>query len=785
MRKTVQELWIRGMTCASCVRTVENALKSVEGVEDVRVNLATETAVVVLDPEKVRPETLKKAVEEMGYGVEIPRKKVEIRIGGMTCASCVRAVQNALRSVEGVEDVRVNLATETAIVFLDPGKVHLENLREAVEDIGYRFEGLAEEAEGGDETRSLWLRTLVGFAVGGVLFVGMHAGFPPLMQALLSLPALGYVAGPIFGKAWGALRHRSLTMDVMYALGISAATLASLLALLKVVPPAYTLFESAVFLAAFLNLGRFLEARARKRTGEAIRQLLHLRPPRARVIRGDKATEVLVEEVRPGEVVEVRPGEQIPLDGVVVEGEAAVDESMLTGESLPVFKGPGDPVVGGSLNTNGLLRIRVNRAAGETVLDRMVQAVREALASRPSVERLADRLVAWFIPAVLVVALISALFWYVHTGSFYVAFLTFIAVVVIACPCALGLATPAAVTTGMGRAAQLGILFRGGEVLEAAHRIDTVLLDKTGTLTTGKPAVMAFSDPEALRMAAALEQVSTHPLARAVVEKARDLGLLLPSPQKVEEIRGRGLMGAVEGRRVAVGRPDFLKERGYSGEEAFHRTLQELEGRAWTVVVVGVDGRVVGYVALADPLREEAPRVIAALKRRGLQVGMVTGDNPETAQAIAREAGIELVRARMLPEDKQAFVRELQQAGHRVAFVGDGINDAPALAEAHLGITMGGGTDVAVEAGNVVLLREDLTGVVAALDLARATYRKIRENLFWAVIYNGVLIPLAAGGFYALSGEIFQPAWGALAMAMSSVSVVTNALLLRRFQPSL
>ncbi len=777
---------MRGMTCASCVRTVENVLKSVEGVQDVRVNLATETATVVLDPEKVRPEVIKRAVEEVGYGVEIPRKTVEIRVGGMTCAACVRAVQHALQALEGVEEVRVNLATETATVVLDPDTVHLEDLRETLEDIGYRFEGLAEEVEEeGDETRPLWMRTLVGFAAGTALFVGMRQGMAPWIQTLLALPVLGYVAGPIFVKAWGALRHRSLTMDVMYALGISAATLASLLAAAGTVPPAYMLFESAVFLAAFLNLGRFLEARARKRTGEAIRKLLHLRPPRARVLRGDTAVDVLVEEVRPGEVLEVRAGEQIPLDGVVVEGEAAVDESMLTGESLPVSKGPGDRVVGGTLNTSGLLRIRVERAAGETFLDQMVQAVREALASRPSVERLADRLVTWFIPVVLGVALLSALFWFLRTGSFYVAFLTFIAVVVVACPCALGLATPAAVTTGMGRAAQLGILFRGGEVLEAAHRIDTVLLDKTGTLTVGKPAVMTFSDPEALRMAAALEQASAHPLAGAVVEKARDLGLALPSPRKVKEVRGRGLLGEVEGRNVAVGRPDFLQEQGYAGEKEFQAVFHELESRAWTVVAVGVGDRMVGYVALADPLRKEARQVVQALKQRGIQVGMVTGDNPETARAIAREAGITWVRARVLPEDKQALVRELQQAGHGVAFVGDGINDAPALAEAHLGIAMGGGTDVAVEAGDVVLMREDLTGVVVALDLARATYRKIRENLFWAVAYNGFLIPLAAGGFFALTGKVFQPAWGALAMALSSVSVVTNALLLRRFRPRL
>ncbi len=783
-----REIRIQGMTCASCVRVVEHVLREVEGVQDVKVNLATETAWVVLDPARTRLEDLARAVEEVGYAVDLPRKVLEIRIGGMTCAACVRAVENVLREIPGVEEVRVNLATESATVALDPQRVPVTVLQEAVESIGYRFMGVMGGPEEGSEdeeaTRALKWRTVVGFLAGGVLLVGMRVGMPPVMQAVVALPVLGYGASEIFRRAMGSLRHRNLTMDVMYALGISAALAASLLATVGWIPSHYALYESAVFLATFLNLGRFLEARARRQTGEAIRKLLDLRPPVARVVREDGVREVPAAAVRVGDVVEVRPGEKIPLDGEVVEGESYVDESMLTGESLPALRGPGDPVVGGSLNTSGRLRIRVTRAVGETFLDQMVQTVREALASRPPVERLADRLVAGFIPVVLGIAVVSALFWYAYTGSVYVAFLTFIAVVVVACPCALGLATPAAVTTGMGRAAQLGVLLRTGEVLERASRVDTVLMDKTGTLTRGRPEVVWVSDREVLRLAASVEAVSIHPLARAVVSRAREEGLDLQDVSHAEEVRGKGVRGMLrDGTPVVVGRLSFLEEEGVRLTPAVWRQAEALERRGWTVMGVGVAGEVRGLVALADPVREEAAGVVAALQRRGMEVWMVTGDNPHTARSVARQVGIHRVQARLLPEGKRDFVKALRDQGRVVAFVGDGINDAPALAAADVGVAMGGGTDIAVETGEVVVVRDDLRGVVIALDLARATYRRIRENLFWAMVYNGVLIPFAAGGFFLLTGRVFEPAWGALAMAASSVSVVLNALRLRQYRP--
>lgn len=777
-----REIRIHGMTCASCVRVVENTLKNVEGVKEAHVNLATESAWVVLDPDKVHLKDLAQAVKEVGYHVEIPQKTIEVRVGGMTCASCVRAVEGVLREVKGVEDVRVNLATETATLKVDPQQISIEDIQKAIEGIGYHFLGLIEEEEQErDPTQGLKRRTLLGFLAGGILFLAIRAGWPLGVQAGIALPVLGYIASEIFQKALASLRHRNLTMDVMYALGISAALLASLLATAGWVPSHYALYDSAVFLAAFLNLGRFLEARARRHTSDAIRKLLNLRPQTVRVVRDSRIMEIPAASVVVGDIVDVRPGEKIPLDGEVVEGESDVDESMLTGESLPVLRKVGDPVVGGSLNTSGHLRIRVTRKVGETFLDQMVQTVRQAMASRPPIERVADRVVAWFIPVVLTIALLSATFWFLGTGSFYIAFLTFIAVVVVACPCALGLATPAAVTTGMGRAAQLGVLLRTGEVLERAHKIDTLLLDKTGTLTQGHPEVVWVSDPETLRLAASLEAISLHPLAQAVVTHAKKAGIQRSEVKEGQEIRGKGVRGKIDGRLVVVGRLSFLKEEGVSLPKEMEAQSRELEARGWTVVGVGVDQKAQGLLALADPLREEAPYLIQQWKKRGLEVWMVTGDNPHTANRIAQEAGIQHVRSRLLPEEKHALVVRLQKEGRQVAFVGDGMNDAPALAAADVGIAMGGGTDIAVETGDVVVVRNDLWGVWIALDLAQATYRKIRENLFWAMAYNGLLIPLAAGGFTLLTGKLFEPAWGAMAMAASSVSVVLNALRLRRY----
>jgi len=810
---SVVRLAIEGMTCASCVRRVERALTSVPGVVAADVNLATEEARVMLARPDIAVEELAAAIERAGYharplGIEQTGAEpesaatVELAIEGMTCASCVRRVERALTRIPGVAEANVNLATEQALVHYDPRKASLDALLQAVEEAGYRAhvverdtaetEGESDEterrraAELGRLRREVFLAWLLAVPVVVLNMFLPASPWTGLLLLGLTVPVWGWFGRRFHLVALRNLRHRQFTMDTLVSLGTSAAFFSSLVATLQawLSPHAHTAhyyYDVAAVVIAAILLGRYLEGRARGQTSAAVRRLLGLQPKTARVRRGGVEQEIPLRAVLPGDLVIVRPGERIPVDGVIVEGHSAVDESMLTGECVPVEKGPGDRVWGGTLNTTGAFVLRATAVGQATVLAHIVRLVQQAQGSKAPIQSLVDRVASVFVQAVIVVALVTFAGWWLATGDPVRGLLPAVAVLVIACPCAMGLATPTAVMVGTGRGAELGILVKRADVYERLERLTTVVFDKTGTVTVGRPSVTdvvgssGWASDAVLRLAAAAESRSEHPLARAIVEAA-SRGDTLPAVERFEAVPGRGVAAVVDGHVVLVGTRRFLAERGVELDSVAAQAAT-LEGGGKTVVFVAVNGAVAGLIVLADRPRPEAQAVVQALRARGLRVVLLTGDNARTAHAVARAVGIDDVRAEVLPDQKASVVRALQEDGQIVAMVGDGINDAPALAQADVGIAMGSGTDVALEAGDVVLVRPDLRGVLAALELAHRTLATIRWNLFWAFAYNTVLIPVAAAGF-------LNPMLAGLAMAMSSVFVVSNSLRLRRFQPS-
>ncbi|MCI0497395.1 MAG: heavy metal translocating P-type ATPase [Thermoplasmata archaeon] len=791
---------VRGMHCASCATAVTRALAGTRGVERAEVDMASEVATVTYDPRSATLGDLVRSVSDAGFSVSFDG--ATLGVGGMHCASCAARVEGALLALEGVAGARVDVASGTATVEFDGSVVSVADLGRAISAAGFEDRGAVSDLGRDDEEAreaemTAMLRALVlGFAASAAL-MGVHgAQIPhevPIGYILLamSFPFLVLLGRPIFTSAWSALRHRSLTMDVMYAMGIGVAYGSSVLGTFGIVlTHEFMFYDTAIMLAAFLTLGRYLETRAKARTSGAIRRLMDLRPPTALVVGPDGSRrEVPVDEVRVGDSVLVRPGDRIPVDGAVVDGDSAVDESMLTGEPIPVRKLPGDEVTGGTVNVAGALTVRTSRTGDETTLARIVAMVRRAQTTRPAVQRIADRAVALFIPAVLVIAFAAFLVWYVALGSSLLfALTTSMAVLVIACPCALGLATPTAMTVGVGRGAELGVLVRDGEVLERSGGVDVVVLDKTGTLTEGSPAVtdvVTLQGDEAtlLRSAASVEAFSTHPLSAAVASAAEERGLVPEGATSFEETAGKGVRATVSGRTIVVGNRAMMDAAMVGVPGSVSRRMTSLEAKARTVLVVAVDGEVAGLIGISDPVKPSSKRAVAALRGTGAEVMMVTGDNERTARAVARSVGIETVSAGVLPGDKAAIVARLQGEGRTVAFVGDGINDAPALAQADVGIAIGSGTDVAVESGGFVLMRDDLLDAAAALQLGRKVMSRVRQNLFWAFAYNTALIPVAAGLLYPLWHVTFRPEYGALAMALSSFSVVTLSLTLRAYVP--
>ncbi len=801
---------VAGMTCASCAAHIEKALNHVPGVAEARVNLATERATVQLANSEVRVDLLVQAVREAGYNV--PTETITLPIGGMTCASCATHVESGLSKTPGVVQATVNLATERATVTFIPGLVTLNDLKKAVEETGYQVleveEQSGETAEDQEERKMadarFRMRVAWGFTVPIIVWMFAEMFFGILWpnelvynlgMIVLALPVLFWVGRPTYRGAWAAVTHGHANMDTLIALGTGVSLLTGPASFFF---PVANYAGVAAMIMAFHLTGRYVEETAKGRASQAIRKLLELGAKTARVIRDGQEVEIPIEEVQVGDIMVVRPGEKIPTDGVVLEGESAVDESMATGESMPVNKRPGDEVIGATVNQEGLLKVKATKVGKDTFLSQVIKLVEECQGSKVPIQEFADKVTGIFVPVVMGIAVLTVLAWVfapglmrplVQAGTFLpwvnpnlgvitLAIVSMVAVLVIACPCALGLATPTALMVGSGMGAEHGILIRSGEAIQTLKDVRVVIFDKTGTITKGKPEVTdvvpinGFNVETVLRAAASVERGSEHPLGRAIVDQAESAGLALDDPQEFQAVRGKGVIAHLNGTRVLVGSRRLMSEHGLD-PAPLEDTLTRLEEEAKTAMLVAVDGQLAGVIAVADTLKEDSAAAIQELHRLGIQTAMITGDNRRTAQAIARRVGIDHVLAEVLPDGKVAEVQKLQQEYGLVAFVGDGINDAPALTQANVGIAIGTGTDIAIEASDVTLVRGELTGVVEAITLSRETFKKIRQNLFWAFFYNVIMIPLAIVGW-------MHPVLAEVAMATSSITVVSNANRLRK-----
>ncbi|WP_420283371.1 heavy metal translocating P-type ATPase [Serratia liquefaciens] len=816
LRTTRLSLPVEGMTCASCVGRVERALKAVPGVQTATVNLATERADITFgDP--ADPQAAVGAIESAGYAVR--EETTELGIEDMTCASCVGRVEKALRQIPGVIEANVNLATERARVRHSAGIVTTAMLEAAVEQAGYKARRLSAATASSDDQdserrenearglrRSLLIAALLTLPVF-VLEMGSHL-IPAMHHWVLGVlgeQRNGYLQfvlttlvlfGPglrFFRKGVPALLRGAPDMNSLVSVGTAAAYGYSVVATFipQVLPQgtANIYFEAAAVIVTLILLGRTLEARAKGRTSQAIKRLVGLQAKTARVERNGETLEIPLDQVTTGDVVFVRPGEKIPVDGQVVEGASYVDESMITGEPVPVSKGVGAEVVGGTINKTGAFSFRVTKVGANTVLAQIIRLVEEAQGSKLPIQALVDKVTLWFVPAVMAAAALTFLIWLIFgpTPALTFALVNAVAVLIIACPCAMGLATPTSIMVGTGRAAELGVLFRKGEALQALRDVSVIALDKTGTLTKGRPELTdlvpaeGFDYDEVLALVAAVETRSEHPIAEAIVAAAKQRDLKIAAIEAFDATPGFGVSAKVSGRTVSVGADRFMTQLGLD-VASFLPAAQRLGEQGKSPLYAAIDGRLAAVIAVADPIKETTPEAIKALHALGLKVAMITGDNAATASAIARQLGIDEVAAEVLPDGKVASLKQFRSHGARVAFVGDGINDAPALAEADVGLAIGTGTDVAIEAADVVLMSGDLRGVANAIALSQATIRNIKQNLFWAFAYNAVLIPVAAGMLYPINGTLLSPIFAAAAMALSSVFVLGNALRLKRFQ---
>jgi len=808
------DLPIEGMHCASCAQTIEKELGSTPGVQKANVNVATERATVFYDPKSVSVLALSKAIKVAGY--EVGTVKADFAISGMHCASCVGQIENALNETPGVVKAGVNLATERAQVTYLPSATQLNTLYQAVESTGYKViraeEGGedapedTERAERARELSQLRRKFTIASVLAALVFIGsFQAWFPGLSEIprhvmywillAITTPILFWCGSRFFSGAIAAFRHRSADMNTLIAVGTSAAYFYSTVA--TVFPQVFesagqavdVYFDTTAIIVALILLGQLLELRAKGETSEAIRRLMGLQAKTARVIREGKEIDIPIEEVVTGDLVVVRPGEKVPVDGEVVEGHSSVDESMVTGESMPVEKTEGGEVIGATINKTGSFKFRATKVGKDTALAQIVQLVQDAQGSKAPIQRMVDVISGYFVPVVIVVAIATFVIWYDFgpTPALTFALLNFVAVMIIACPCALGLATPTAIMVSTGKGAENGVLIKGGEALETAHKLNAIILDKTGTITMGRPEVTdvvpenGFDPDEILRLAASAERGSEHPLGEAIVNGAKERDLVLGDVKDFEAITGHGIRAKIEGRDLLLGNIKLMNDEGIA-VGALEDAASELASEGKTPMYVAIDEKMAGIIAVADPVKEGSVEAIAALKKLGLEVVMITGDNVRTAKAIATQVGIDYVLADVLPEDKAANVKKLQRKGKCVAMVGDGINDAPALAQADVGIAIGTGTDVAMEASDVTLMRGDLRGVVTAIRLSRVTMRIIRQNLFWAFAYNSAGIPIAAGILYPFFGILLSPVIASAAMALSSVSVLSNSLRLRRFR---
>jgi len=808
---------ITGMSCATCAATIEKGLSETPGVEQADVNFASEKASIEYNPTEVDLARIKNTISQLGYGVAT--KKSIFPVGGMTCASCVARVEQALSSVPGVVSASVNLASEKATVeYLEA--TDLANLRRAVKDAGYELGSEVQALEdvttaAQREIRVLRNRFIIAATLAAAIMAlgfGPHFAGKPYILWALATPVQFWAGWRFYRGAWGALRHKTADMNTLIAVGTSAAYFYSMIAVVfpnlfaAGILQVHLYFDTSAAIIALILLGRFLEARARGQTSEAIKKLIGMQPKTALVTRDGKERQIPVDEVQVGDFVVVHPGERVPVDGIVRLGYSSIDESMITGESIPVEKKVGDEVIGATINKTGSFQFEATKVGKDTLLAHIIRLVEEAQGSKAPIQRLADVIASYFVPAVIGIAIITFIIWYFvgPPPALTFALLNFVAVLIIACPCALGLATPTAIMVGTGKGAENGILIRNGEALERAHQIDTVLLDKTGTLTRGEPVVSQiiaaplFSPEEVLQLAASAEHGSEHPLGEAVIRAALEKKLKLSPPSDFNAIPGRGVEALVEDKRLLLGNLGLMKERGLP-LNGMEQKASRLFGEGKTIIFLALDSQVVGIIALADTLKPNAKEAVRELHEMGIETVMLTGDNRRTAEAIAREAGIDHVLAEVLPEHKTSEVKKLREEGKIVAMVGDGINDAPALAQADVGIAIGTGTDVAMETGDITLISGDLMGITTAISLSKRTMRTIKQNLFWAFAYNTALIPVAAGVLYLAFGHtgvpsglhfilgdygFLNPILAAAAMAASSITVISNSLRLRGFKPA-
>jgi len=807
---------IGGMSCATCAQTIEDALNKMKGVQKASVNFAAEKAVVEYDPDVVTQKNIEDTIFGLGY--KVVHETVILNIGGMSCATCAQTIEKALNEAEGVSKASVNLASEKATVEYNPEQISLAELKKIVRDVGYEViegkEGVEdrERQEREKHIRNLKILLAVSLALSVPTLIFTWVKVLPILPNnvwlfLFATPVQLVVGWTFYKGAYKGLRNRKANMDTLIAMGSSAAWVYS--TVLTFFPGIFQMgevyFDTSALIITFILAGKLLEATAKGRTSEAIRKLMGLQAKTARVIRNGEEMEIPVEDVQVGDIVVVRPGEKIPVDGEVFEGYSAVDEKVITGESIPVEKKVGDEVVGATMNKTGMLKFRTTKVGADTVLAQIIKMVEEALGSKAPIQRLADVAASYFVPAVIVVAVLSSLLWYfLLRSSFNFALSILIAVLIIACPCALGLATPTAIMVGVGKGAESGILIKSGEALETAHRLGAIVFDKTGTLTKGEPEVTdiitiealvsspsrgkakakQFTEEQVLQLAAVAEKNSEHPLGEAIVKRAKEKKIEVLDPEFFNAIPGHGVEAKYKDMEILLGNRRLMEKNSVDVKQ-FEQKIEALEEEGKTAMILAVDKRLVGVIGVADTLMEHSAEAVRALQNMGLEVVMLTGDNQRTAKAIAKQLGMDRVLAEVLPADKANEIKRLQEEGKTVAMVGDGINDAPALAQADVGIALGSGTDVAMETGDIVLIKNDLRDVVAGIKLSWATMRKIKQNLFWAFAYNTALIPVAAGLLYPWLGVLIDPILASVAMASSSVTVVTNALLLKRFAPKM
>ena len=813
-----------GVTCQVCVNKIERKVGKLEGVEEAVVNLSNGKLTIEYDENLLNSEKIKEVVKKLGYEIEEINdfKEVEIDITGITCQVCVNKIERKVGKLEGVKEIAVNLANSRGKILYDSEKIKLSEILEVIKKLGYegkKHEDIEEDSKAIESEKKLKqeflefklaiffsaivfyisMGTMVGLPVPNIISPDINPLNFALIQLILAIPVI-YIGRRFYKVGIKQLIMRSPSMDSLIATGTGSAILYSLYGTYKIYSGDFhyvhsLYYESGVVILALILLGKYLENVSKGKTSEAIKKLMNLKSKKATLVRDGKFVQVDIEEVELDEIVLVKPGESIPVDGVVVEGQSSVDESMLTGESIPVEKNIGDKVFGASINKNGVIQVKAQAIGKDTVISKIIKLVENAQGSKAPIAKIADKVSGYFVPTVMLIATVAGITWYylgsrgivkIHEAPSIFALTIFVAVMVIACPCSLGLATPTAIMVGTGRGAELGILIKSGEALEKAHKIDTIVFDKTGTLTIGKPKVtdiMSFSnidEDEILRVAGALEEYSEHPLGEAIVEAGKERKLQFPKVEKFESITGKGVTGVIDGKKVYIGNIKLMRD--FSINIINENILEKLAYQGKTPMYIAIEDSLIGVIAVADILKPEAIETIKELKNRGYHVGMITGDNKLTAQAIGKEAGIDIIFAEVTPEEKYLKVKELQEQGKNVAMVGDGINDSPALVQANIGIAIGGGTDIAMESADIVLMKRDLKDVLVAMELSHAVIKNIKENLFWAFIYNTVGIPVAAGVLYPLTGHLLNPMIAGAAMAMSSVSVVTNALRLKKFK---